>query len=404
LPGPLAAIARLGLVSLEYEGIDGPDTVGFREVSRKQPGSRLCIRNLADPSDDGVILAGSIVTRPTFLANRALLLAAGACYLKLVLGEVLRLQALPRLSVSLPLPRRAVGPLGLQEVADYCCYLCTHYFGIAYGRYVTKRDYRWGIAYAAGPWRHENGSPAVQVPNPDGHFLADPFVVTDDRQRSYVFAEDYDFGTRRGAISVYRLLPDRAEEVGAAIVEPFHLSFPFLFRVDGVLHMCPESSKNRDIRVYECVEFPLRWRLKSILMKDVSAADTMLLEWHGKWWMLTNLDRAGLGDHSYELDVFWADGPLSQNWTPHPRNPIVIDPDHARNGGLLSIEGELHRVCQHQGFNVYGEGVSIRRITRLDETDYTETLVARIGPKFGALGTHHLHSDDHYSVHDRLFR
>ena len=29
-----------------------------------------------------------------------------------------------------------------------------------------------------------------------------------------------------------------------------------------------ETAKNKDIRVYECINFPLEWKLKKILMKE----------------------------------------------------------------------------------------------------------------------------------------
>ena len=73
--------------------------------------------------------------------------------------------------------------------------------------------------------------------------------------------------------------------------------------------MCPESSESRDIRVYRCLEFPLKWTLAKVLMSGVNAVDTLIFERNGKWWMLTTLDSADTGDCYSQLYLFHADSP-----------------------------------------------------------------------------------------------
>ena len=38
--------------------------------------------------------------------------------------------------------------------------------------------------------------------------------------------------------------------------------------------MIPESHQSKDIRIYKCTKFPLKWKLHGILMKNVSAVFT----------------------------------------------------------------------------------------------------------------------------------
>ncbi len=71
------------------------------------------------------------------------------------------------------------------------------------------------------------------------------------------------------------------------------MSFPFLFRYDGALYMCPESLESGEIRVYRCTDFPQRWTHVATLMTGVPAVDTMLFEHEGRWWMMTCLDLRG---------------------------------------------------------------------------------------------------------------
>ena len=56
--------------------------------------------------------------------------------------------------------------------------------------------------------------------------------------------------------------------------ENFHLSYPFLFHHEKELYMCPETHEAKDIRLYKCVDFPLKWKFAKTLIKNVSAVDT----------------------------------------------------------------------------------------------------------------------------------
>ena len=76
--------------------------------------------------------------------------------------------------------------------------------------------------------------------------------------------------------------------------------------------MCPEARESGQIRIYRCAEFPLKWELQTVIMENVRAADTMLFERRGKWWMLTNLDESGAEDHCSELYLFSSDRRLVQ--------------------------------------------------------------------------------------------
>ncbi|HZI75882.1 MAG TPA: hypothetical protein VFD73_18030, partial [Gemmatimonadales bacterium] len=145
-----------------------------------------------------------------------------------------------------------------------------------------------------------------------------------------------------------------------------------------------------------------KWEFVKPVMMDVSASDSMLFERNGRWWLLTNLERTGRGDFRSELYLFSADSPLSDTWTPHPKNPIKIDPAGGRNAGLLRDGHRLFRAGQVQGFDRYGEGIRLFEIVSLSPQDYCERLVTEIRPEFrrGLLGTHHLASTGKVTVVD----
>lgn len=112
-------------------------------------------------------------------------------------------------------------------------------------KFVLGRDYRWSVAFAKSDWKSLVMWRGKKIKNPPNHFLADPFVI-DAGDESYCFVEDYDYKTALGCIAAYELSDDGARRVGEAIAEPFHMSFPYVFKYDFQdLHVPRNRQKQR---------------------------------------------------------------------------------------------------------------------------------------------------------------
>ena len=272
---------------------------------------------------------------------------------------------------------------------------------MVFNKFILRKSYRWGVAFKFGDWKNLVMSRGIKIKNPPNHFLADPFVVSTDNN-NYCFVEDYDYRLPRACISVFKLTENDSRRIGEAIVEPFHMSYPYVFEYRSRYYMCPETRENKDIRLYECESFPLRWKLKKIIMSNVSAVDTTIFEKDGTWWLFTNIDPTNVGDPALELYLFFSDNPLSDNWTPHPMNPIFVDSRKGRMGGILFDNGSVYRVSQQQGFDMYGKSFGINHISHISKTSYAENMVFKVEPNFfsGLKGTHHLHSNGKVTVFD----
>ena len=161
-------------------------------------------------------------------------------------------------------------------------------------------------------------------------------------------------------------------------------------------YMCPETGEIREIRLYKCTEFPLRWSFHKTLIKDVSAVDTNIFFFNDRWWLLTNIDSSEIGDLCSELHVFYSDTFDSDTWTPHAKNPVIFDSERARNGGFFRDGEKLLRVFQRQGFDLYGESMGIAQIKDLGMETYREEAVSRIEPRFAPkiVGTHSFSYDN----------
>jgi hypothetical protein len=207
---------------------------------------------------------------------------------------------------------------------------------------------------------------------PQDRFWADPFVWQHDN-KYYVFLEELPYATERGYIVCLTLDEDLNIISNQIVLEkPYHLSYPFIFEYNGQVYMLPETKHNNRIELYRCTHFPDQWQFEKALIEDVRALDSTLLEANGKWWLFANIHEEG-GSSWDTLYLYYSDSPLSGQWTPHPRNPIVKDIYSARPAGrIFHHEGRLVRPSQNCSVD-YGYAMNFNQIVTLSETEYAET-------------------------------
>jgi len=385
VPPSLAAASRLGAISVLHGG--------FWECYHRRPQTSFVIRRAGSGE---VLRKGGFRTLFYYSLNHAHVCKKAVSHLKQLLAKFAATGEWPAAESS---PAGdPVAPSSL-HCAIYAIKLAKRVALKALERIPALHE-RSRISVIAGKW---NGPRSWRVATASlrGRYWADPFVYTRGG-RTFCFVEELDPRTNRGHIAALEVVSSRLVEIGVALREPFHLSFPFVFEHQGELYMCPETSAAREVRLYRCLEFPLRWQLAQVLMRGVFAADPLLFEKGGRWWMLANIDEAETGDHCSELYLFSADSPLSTRWTPHPQNPLLVDSIGGRNGGLI-VEGEKrYRIGQCQGFDRYGESLRVYEIKELSPERYAEELVGEIKPDFrkGLRGTHHLSTDGTTTVVD----
>lgn len=241
---------------------------------------------------------------------------------------------------------------------------------------------------------------------PRDRFWADPHLVERD-DKYYVFVEELLFKTNKGHISVLEI-NDKGVVCGPTIVleKDYHLSYPFVFEDSGILYMVPESKSNKTIELYKCVEFPYKWELVKVLMKDVEAVDATILKKDGLYWLFANIRENKGASILDELFLFSSECLVSSEWKPHPRNPIVSDARRARPaGGILEIDGNLYRPAQNCSKH-YGYGIQINNIVQLDRENYKEELAGSIYPGWDKdiVATHTLSFESNLTVIDAQLR
>lgn len=403
LRGEILNSSKLGVISFHHADnrINRGGPPGFWEVYLKLDLTGFIIQRLTEELDGGeVLVRGSFGTKLFYLFNQAELFNKSNYYLMRLLSQIAETKTLPPAEESGPYFNKLYRNPSLTESLLYI--LNSAFIVICkITKMLLRMNDRWVVAFSRSDWTNLVMWRSIKLINPANHFLADPFVLTKDN-KDYCFVEDYDYKAKKACIGVYQLGKKEANRIGKAIVEPFHMSFPYLFEFEGQHYMCPETCANKDIRLYRCVEFPLKWELAQVLMDDVFAIDSMIFEKDSVWWLMSNIDPVGNGDYNNLLFIFYSDSPLSKNWIPHPKNPIVVDASKARNGGLLRHEKFIYRVSQKPGFNTYAKSFSINKICFLNKDDYAEEELTSVKPNFfpNLRGTHHLHCNQSISVFD----
>ena len=261
--------------------------------------------------------------------------------------------------------------------------------------------YTFSDTIATSLWRYKEITP----PSTD-RFWADPFIIQRD-DKYFVYFEEYFFTTHKGRINCIEMDGEGNYSEPKVILEKdYHLSYPFLFEDDGQWYMIPESMENRCIQLYKCVEFPYKWEFQCNLMEDVDAVDATLYQKDNKWWMFVNLvehDGASSWDEMY---LFHAERFDSQQWTPHPQNPVVSDCRSSRPAGqLFEHNGNLYRPSQNSSKR-YGYGFNLNQILELNETSYKEKVVSNVHPNWekGLTGTHTFNRVGRLNMSDALKR
>lgn len=244
---------------------------------------------------------------------------------------------------------------------------------------------------------HSNGLQLLhRLPGQGADWFADPFLISDG-PRTWLFCERWDSVAGKGVIDLFALQDSGLQRLGSVIEESFHLSFPRVVRSQGTWYATVESSANGDVRLYRALTFPTVWTLERVLLNEQAFADPLLIPSAQGWWLLVNSQstKAWPRETAPELHLFHSHDLRNGTFTAHPGSPLLVDSACGRNGGLLTIAGQLHRVAQCVGIdNAYGQDVELRRIDQLSVGGYGETAVSTdwLTTLPRRLGASHLHT------------
>jgi hypothetical protein len=259
---------------------------------------------------------------------------------------------------------------------------------------------RWSIAIYEGktPFcmapKHGVENPVLtyqHVSDVAAMFVADPFMVL-DRDIWYMFFEVLNKATQNGEIGLATSFDGLTWTYRQIVLrESFHLSYPYVFQVDGQYYMVPETFKAGSISLYKATLFPIRWVRVAILVPS-ELVDPSLFYYQDSWWMFA----CPRPYHHDTLNLYHAKD-LSGPWLPHSSNPLVAQNRRSARpaGRVLVLEDGVVRFTQDCDPR-YGSAVRAFRISKLTTALYAEEEVPRSpvlaasGTGWNASGMHHI--------------
>jgi hypothetical protein len=211
----------------------------------------------------------------------------------------------------------------------------------------------------------------VDVP---ARFVADPFMIRIE-STWYMFFEIFALNSQNGKIGLATSedgLKWNYKQV--VLIEPFHLSYPYVFEWQGEVFMVPETAESKSIRLYRADPFPVQWSLVSTLITGKNYVDPSLTRFREKWWLFTS-DMADSG-RAENLHLFVADN-LIGPWVEHPHSPVIRgNAKIARPAGrVISFQNRLFRFTQDCS-KTYGRQVRAFEIIELTPESYAERMVS----------------------------
>lgn len=416
LNGDILKTAKYGILTNSIDDqkiIDGINP-GFWEVVRNYPVTNSVLFILSDKINENEVVFNSMESTCMFSinVNRNNVFWRASLFMPRIISGLHRSGAgfLDRqkkrfrsVSITTDLYPR---PLSVLNALQYIF----HYFAVAaktiYKKVFYTDAFNWQVLFEIRNDRKTllpDFRCFKKLISPKGIFWADPFVVAKN-DNYFVFVEEFIYKANKAHISVLKLDNNGNLLSSERIIErDYHMSYPFIFNLENVYYMIPETGKNKTIELYRCIDFPYKWEFERNLMVNVSAVDTTLFFYNRKWWLFTSLDQTGnISGSSTELFLFFTNDIFSDKWESHPDNPIVSDIRTARPAGKLFIhEDKIYRPSQNCTGR-YGIGFNISQVTKLTENEYSETLISETEPQWNIKlkGTHTFNSDKDISVID----
>lgn len=239
---------------------------------------------------------------------------------------------------------------------------------------------------------------------PKGFDWADPFIIV-HRQDFYLFFEELEIKKRRAHISYLRFSHSGQPQFTAprkVLEEPFHLSYPFIFRENGAYYMIPEAGDSNEVWIYRCEKFPNKWVKYYKIFDKKALYDPTIFCFNGMWFLFgTEKINEGSSMDQY-LHIYYTKNLFSNGWIAHPQNPITRDVRGARPAGKIFQWNDKWIRPAQIGAPKYGYGIQFNEIIKLTETEYQERIIDSILPEWtnDLLAAHTINFEYGFSVVD----
>jgi len=187
---------------------------------------------------------------------------------------------------------------------------------------------------------------------------------------------------------------------GIVLDEPFHLSYPQVFKYQNELYMLPETVGANNVILYKAENFPYDWVVIDTLIDNIRLKDPTLL--------LSDEINLIVGvDDNLKQYIFTADS-LTGQWKEHNEYKQRWGNETRPGGRFFKIAGEWYLPLQNRSLG-YGTGISLYKLrNRKDRLEFELAERMYLGPQkeiqWFNRGMHHLDvqqlDNEYYMVYD----
>lgn len=270
---------------------------------------------------------------------------------------------------------------------------------ISFLRKIVRRRYEWSIGIYTGKspfnfvdYRNINNPvlTAKDVTDVPAEFVADPFMLHENNTW-YMFFEVMNACTNQGEIGLATSSDGLSWTYKQIVLnEPFHLSYPYVFKWNNEYYLIPESYQTSSVRLYKAVGFPTQWLFVKTLLNGSDYVDSSIFNFNAKWWLFTSSTKNNI------LRLYHANE-LMGAWIEHFKSPVIEkNASIARPGGRVVVfDDRIIRYTQDDE-STYGKQVRAFEITKLTTTNYEEKevnenpILKASGVGWNTTGMHHI--------------
>lgn len=256
----------------------------------------------------------------------------------------------------------------------------------------------WNVAWrkkSVGSILNDKETEFKVIKNSFRYWAADPFVF-EYEGKTYIFAELYDYVKCKGCLGYCELNHYRPKWV-PIISEEYHLSYPYIFKIENEIFIMPESSANNDVTIYKAKSFPKQWEKVKTVRKNVKYGDTTLFEWKNHTYALAYDTK----DENYQLFL------LDLEEQEKDQRIECSEIECRRPAGKIFYYGDKTIRPAQNCKNGYGKGLHFYEFSINENSIYKEKVIEKILPQQVTLseklyldGMHTYNGSEHYEVID----
>ena len=161
-----------------------------------------------------------------------------------------------------------------------------------------------------------------------------------------MFFESYSYLRKKGEIACGELKNN--EIINSKIImKKIIIYLILLFLNIKMIFFSSRNLSTKKLKIYRSIKFPLKWKLHSTALKNLSTVDPTIIKTKKHFWLFANHMKENINDFNKNLHLYKLDNLKFKNMTEHSKNPVITSLNGGRSAGsIFKIGKKLIRPSQ----------------------------------------------------------